>query len=105
MLKIFGMEIKTNYEIELETKMMLNSIKHLNDVDELCNEVEDLREENEKLKEASITLRDDIMRLDLTYEEYNVVNKIMDLIDKNFGEEEIPETTTATVDVDFNGNF
>ncbi len=52
--------------------------------------------------DAAIKLRDDIMSLDIEENEWFIVNTIMDLIDKNFGEEELPEEDN-TPEIKFGG--
>lgn len=104
MLRIFGLVIMTKKEEE--------TIKR--DLDQVWTRLVQrdagmlhLIGENLELQcrtdEAANKLRDDIMRLDIDEHEWYIVNTIMDLIDKNFGEEDIPEEDVKIPEIKFGG--
>lgn len=103
MLRIFGLVIMTKKEEK--TKRDLDQVIWTRLVQrdaEMLHLIGENLELQCRTDEAANKLRDDVMRLDT--EDIRVLNEVMNLIDKNFGEEDISEREkTKTVDIKFGG--
>ena len=107
MFRIFGLVIMTKKE---EEKIVDHMVKQHENFCEMSKMALDARldemqkeEERHALAMGAINLRDDIMRLDVDEHEWYIVNAIMNLIDKHFGEECIPEEDVKTPEIKFGG--
>jgi hypothetical protein len=93
MLNLFGLVIRTKKEEE----------DIMDDILTLCEQNREIGRHIEEIdtKIKLSLLRDDIMCLDA---DAYTLNEVMNLIDKNFGEEDISEKEkTKTVDIKFGG--
>ena len=95
MLNLFGLVIRTKKEEE-------------DIMDDILTLAEQNREIGRRIEEMDMKiklslLRDDIMRLDTDVMDAYTLNEVMDLIETYFGEEDISEDKTKTVDIKFGG--
>ena len=92
MLNLFGLVIRTKKE---EEDIMDGILTLAEQNREIGRSIEEM---DTKIKLS--LLRDDIMCLDT---DAYTLNEVMNLIDKNFGEEDIPEENVKIPDIKFGG--
>lgn len=102
MLRIFGLVIMTKKEEKMMKRDLDQVWTRLVQRDaEMLHLIGENLELQCRTDEAANKLRDDVMRLDT--EDIRVLNEVMNLIDKNFGEEDIHEEDVKIPDIKFGG--